>query len=184
MVKRISYLLFLNCLDKSSKLLNKDACNNVVKKAIPLALSRSFDVCSKGCFLYNTGVDIDECPVCKTTTRKSTKILSIGDKMVEILCSKDIRDNLIQRQREIKSNDTIFGDIYDGEIFKTLYKDQILNNDDDILNLYLKIDIDGFTSSHSHNSLVMIHGVLLNLDSSERYGPSFDLHSWRVNILR
>ncbi|CEP18974.1 hypothetical protein [Parasitella parasitica] len=66
------------------------------------------------------------------------------------------------------SNDE-YGDIYDGNIFKSLYNGKVLNNDPDVLNLYLKIDIDGFTCTHSHNSLVMVHGVLLNLDSSERY---------------
>jgi hypothetical protein len=153
--------------------LNRESCNNVVKKAIPLSLSRSFDVCSKGCYLYNLGSNVEKCPICNGTTRKSTRILSIADKVTEILCSKEIRDNLIERQAQMTMSNDEYGDIYDGNIFKSLYQSKILNNDDDVLNLYLKIDIDGFTCTHSHTSLVMIHGVLLNLDSAERYGAAY-----------
>ncbi|CEP19953.1 hypothetical protein [Parasitella parasitica] len=155
--------------NKSSKLLNKDACNNAVKKAIPLPLTRSFDVCSKGCHLFGTGSDVQHCPVCNGTTKKPTRILSIADKVSEMLSSKEIRESLIERQANMTMSNDEYGDIYDGNIFKSLYNGKVLNNDPDIVNLYLKIDIDGFTCTHSHNSLVMVHGVLLNLDSSERY---------------
>ncbi|CEP11435.1 hypothetical protein [Parasitella parasitica] len=62
-----------------------------------------------------------------------------------------------------------YGDIYDDNIIKSLYSNNILDNDDDVLNLYLIIDIDGFTCTHSHNSLLTVHGVFLKLDSAERY---------------
>ncbi|CEP14480.1 hypothetical protein [Parasitella parasitica] len=156
-------------LDKSSKLLNKDACNNAVKKAIPLPLTRFFDVCSKGCYLYGTGSDVQHCPVCNGTTKKPTRILSIADKVSEMLSSKEIRESLIERQANMTMSNDEYGDIYDGNIFKSLYNGKVLNNDPDVVNLYIKIDIDGFTCTHSHNSLVMFHGVLLNLDSSESH---------------
>ena len=114
---------------------------------------------------------VDACPVCceSRATKKITKIISIADKMAEMLSSEEIRENLIERQSMAKiSNNDTYSDIYDGAIFKSLYGNQIIDNDENILNIYLKLDVDGFTSSSSHSSMIMIHAVVLNLDSSER----------------
>ncbi|CEP06796.1 hypothetical protein, partial, partial [Parasitella parasitica] len=123
----------------------------------------------KAAISTDAGSSADQCPVCNCTTKKTTRILSIADKVAEMMSSKDIRESLIERQTNITMSNEEYGDIYDGNIFKSLYNNNVLDNTDDVLNLYLKIDIDGFTCTHSHNSLVMVHGVLLNLDSSERY---------------
>jgi hypothetical protein len=101
-------------------------------------------------------------------------MVSITEKVVEMLSCDDIRQNLIQMQRNrYASNnaneDSFYGDIYDGELFKALYSSQLINTDPNILNIYLKLDIDGFTCSASRSSMVMIHAVVLNLDSAERY---------------
>jgi transcriptional regulator of met regulon len=114
------------------------------------------------------------CPVCQglKSSSKVTKIVSIADKVAEILSSEEIRNNLIERHAEVvenvKNNTEVYGDIFDGQIFKDLYNSQAINTDPSILNIYLKIDVDGFTSSSSHSSMIMIHAVVLNLDSSER----------------
>jgi hypothetical protein len=114
---------------------------------------------------------VDMCPVCNQTrsTKKITKVVSIADKVAEMLCSEEIRTSLMQRQSKARESNNSYADIYDGEIFKNLYSNQVINNDENILNIYLKLDVDGFTSSSSHSSMIMIHAVVLNLDSSERY---------------
>ncbi|CEP17709.1 hypothetical protein [Parasitella parasitica] len=96
----------------------------------------------------------------------------ITEKIVEMLSSNDIRENLMQMQRDrcaANNDNDSYGDIYDGELFKALYSSQLINNDPHILNIYLKLDVDGFTCSASRSSMVMIHAVVLNLDSAERY---------------
>ena len=100
-------------------------------------------------------------------------MVSIADKVAEMISSEEIRQNLIDRQKDVienitRNNDT-YADIFDGEIFKNLYSSQAINTDQNIINIYLKIDVDGFTSSSSHSSMIMIHAVVLNLESSERY---------------
>lgn len=100
-------------------------------------------------------------------------MVSIADKVAEMMSSDEVRQKIIDCQKEVienitRNNDT-YGDIFDGQIFKDLYNSQAINTDQDIINIYLKIDIDGFTSSSSHSSMIMIHAVVLNLDSSERY---------------
>ena len=162
--------------DCTNKLLSHDTCNSLVKNAVPLAMTRKFDICINACYLYSTeDIHLLNCPVCHTarSSAKVTKMISISDKIVEMLLSDEIRTNLIERQVEVaehitRTSDT-YADIYDGDIFRSLYNNQIINNDENILNIYLKVDIDGFTSSSSHSSMVMVHAVILNLDSSERY---------------
>lgn len=157
--------------------MGREACSNLIKKVIPLKMTKTFQICSDGCYLYrdDNETQVDCCPVCKKTTKKSTKIVSITEKIVEMLSCDEIRDNLLERQRERTNNSTdinatnsSYGDIYDGQLFKDLYASKVINNDPDILNIYLKLDVDGFTASSSRSSMIMIHAVVLNLDSSEK----------------
>jgi hypothetical protein len=122
-------------------------------------------------FSGDDGPQLDACPVCNQpkTTKKVTKIVSIGDKIAEMLASDELRDNLIQRQREFTTgNNNTYADIYDGKIFRHLYSSQAIDNDENILKIYLKIDVDGFTCSSAQKSMIMLNAVVLNLDSSER----------------
>ncbi|CEP16958.1 hypothetical protein [Parasitella parasitica] len=56
---------------------------------------------------------------------------------------------------------------YDGKMFRELYKNKVIDNDTNVLKIFLKIDLDGFTCSSSRTTLIMMHAVILNLDSSE-----------------
>lgn len=144
---------------------------------MPLSMTRSYEVCKNGCYLYTTPDDnhLLNCPVCNESKSavKITKMISIGDKVAEILCSEEMRENLIERQAKVienlAQNTEIYADIYDGQIFKDLYNSNTINTDQSILNFFLKIDCDAFTATSSRSSMIMIHAVVLNIDSSERY---------------
>ncbi|CEP16627.1 hypothetical protein [Parasitella parasitica] len=159
-------------IDRSCKLLGREACHDLVKKVIPLKMTKTYQVCGNGCYLYNNNEEASSCPVCLDSKKKTTKMTLITEKIVEMLSSNDIRENLMQMQRDrcaANNDNDSYGDIYDGELFKALYSSQLINNDPHILNIYLKLDVDGFACSASRSSMVMIHAVVLNLDSAERY---------------
>ena len=138
-------------------------------------MTRSYDVCTNGCYLYSPGITtVNMCPVCEKpdTFTNTTKIVSVADKVAEILSCKEIKDDLINRQNEVANTNgdsSVYNDFRDGQIYKDLYNNSIINNDPEVLNVFIKIDVDGFTCSSSRTSMIMIHAVVLNLDSSERY---------------
>ncbi|CEP06854.1 hypothetical protein, partial, partial [Parasitella parasitica] len=85
----IPYLLLsFIALDRNSKLLSKDVCNKLVKKVIPLKMTRTYDMCRASCYLFDSKHDanLQECPVCKARRRgcKLLKMVSIADKIAEM----------------------------------------------------------------------------------------------------
>ncbi|KAL9539149.1 hypothetical protein MBANPS3_010440 [Mucor bainieri] len=143
-------------------------------------MTQSFPVCSNGCTLY-VGDEYQYHPVCNLSrledTPNMTRILSIEDKVAEILSTEDLRKELISQHHElidrlesenVSNTSDSYNDIYDEELFRKLYSNGCFNKDKNIVNIYLKIDVDGFTLKSSRKSMVLMHAVVLNMDSADR----------------
>jgi predicted glycosyltransferase len=77
------------------------------------------------------GAQLKSCPVCNQpkTEKKVTKIVYIGDRTAEMLAFDELRDNLIQRQREFTTeNNKTHVDIYYDNVFRHLYSSQAISN--------------------------------------------------------
>lgn len=167
------------------KLLSEEACDRVIKREIPLELTRSYVPCCNNDFLYlQNDTSTIECPKClaartapasNKNSERSIKIMSIGDKIAELLACEEFRDGIESYTETLRSNQEVhynqgtkvFRDIFDGEIYETLIRDKTINKN--INNIFLKLDVDGFTCSNSRTSMTMVNAVILSLDPSQRY---------------
>ncbi|KAI9243536.1 hypothetical protein EDC94DRAFT_700008 [Helicostylum pulchrum] len=92
----------------SSKLLSHEACTSLVKNVIPLPMTRSYDVCHNGCYLYSQEDDqLLSCPTCNSlrSSAKSTKMVSIADKVAEMMSSDEICTTCNLSNRYTSKND-------------------------------------------------------------------------------
>ncbi|KAG2191180.1 hypothetical protein INT47_001391, partial [Mucor saturninus] len=86
--------------------------------------------------------------------KKELKTIDIAAKLSALLACDD------------PSQETVYKDAFDGELYAKFGKDGHFDNKYDIA---LKIDIDGFRSKFSRAKMTMINCVILNYDISERF---------------
>lgn len=158
-------------------MLGEDACNTVIKRAISLPLVRSYSVCESHDYLYCQGTNLTECPKCQVArpvagTHQVVKIMSIADKIAELLASEEFREG-VQAYADFRTANQqdsqqpkVFRDVFDGEIYENLTENGVIDSNPSII---IKLDVDGFTCSSSRSSMTMVNAVILSLDPSERY---------------
>lgn len=153
-----------------------------MKRAIPLPLVRTYEACSNNDYLFLNGdMSLDKCPKCQATRNASSretkqrtvKMMSIADKMAELLACDDFREGMEVYSSTVKNNNRIqqtegvkvFRDVFDGQIYQDLIKDGKIDSN---FNVVIKLDVDGFTCASSRSSMTMVNAVILSLDPSER----------------
>lgn len=163
-------------IDKSSKLLGREACDKLIQRVVPMNLVNKHEICAtNGCYLYDAIKDVDliSCPICDCSRniKKELKTINIAAKLSELLACDDVRERLAYRFEQYPnseilqpSQETVYRDAFDGELYAKFVKDGHFDNKYDIA---LKIDIDGFRSKFSSTKMTMIHCVILNYDISE-----------------
>ena len=148
-----------------------------MKKAIPLPLIRSYNTCTCGRYLY-LDASLTSCPECQaeratSVSRSPVRVISIADKIAELLICDEFREGMrdyaeiVRDYQQQESGRAVYRDVFDGEIYQKLLNDGVF--DQSIMNIILKLDVDGFTCSSSKESMVMVNAVILSLDPSERY---------------
>lgn len=95
----------------------------------------------------------------------SMKMISIGDYLSNMLCNEEARNMFLYRSnREAKNN--VYQDIFDGDIYKSLKKQNLFNNNSDIA---LALFVDGFTTQRKgKRTMTIIHCIIFNVDPSSR----------------
>jgi hypothetical protein len=108
------------------------------------------------------------CPECNAERNKEKptflKMISIQDKMAQILACDETRDLIEEYKTEFKA-DGVYRDVFSGEIFSHVKATGRYNNKHDIL---LALCVDGFSSKAGRQSMVLVHGINLSLDPSIR----------------
>lgn len=146
-------------------------------------LTKQYDVCKNGCYLYSMDDELDQCPNGRCNeyryqegTRQPQQqmtCVSIGAALAELLYDEDSR-NAFQYKANVDStivgseanhNESKYTDIFSGKVYQGLYRSGIINNDDICLIMY----VDGYQHQHKPNhTLTMIHCIIMNLDPSVR----------------
>ena len=136
----------------------------------------AYDTCPNKDFLYSkTDAQLTQCPKCqepRPTKGKSVRIINIADKVAELLVCDEFREGMqnyaaiVKNQQQSTQDEKVYKDVFDGQIYQQLLKENTI--DSDRFNIMLKLDIDGFTCSSSKTSMVMVNAVILSIDPSER----------------
>ncbi|KAI8966976.1 hypothetical protein BDF20DRAFT_903515 [Mycotypha africana] len=147
----------------------------MLKKRLPTNFAVQHEICSSGCYLFDPIQDakLTICPMCSTlrTKQKFVKIVSLKDKIAQLLCSDDFRSEIEYRDDNFgdvmddDDDNKVYTDIFSGEVYKNLQQQGLFQNVHDIA---LALSIDGFSSRSSRTSMVIVDAVILNLPPSIR----------------
>ncbi|KAI9005433.1 hypothetical protein CLU79DRAFT_713157, partial [Phycomyces nitens] len=124
-----------------------------------------YDVCPKGCKLYNLDDAQVECAACGEQRYKPNnsivkvpiaqmKLLSIGDIISKMLADRDTRE-LLQYRANRESRAGEINDIFDGKNYKELVRQGMFANPDDIA---LGIYTDGFVNQKKGKASYTVGG--------------------------
>jgi hypothetical protein len=169
----------LNCFDR-----------NIVKR---------FPVCSNGCVLFNTddaypircinpecrqdrykkqdlidrldcsGVDLNNKDLPQYEPVQTMSVASVASSLAELLLDDDVREQFNYRS-QFDHQDDRYQDVFSGLIYKNEYLANGRIADSDIC---LVIFVDGFPNKNKpKTSQTMIHGMIMNIDPSNRYSNS------------
>lgn len=131
------------------------------------------EMCKNGCYLFDPVNDasVKICPVCTTArSGKQLKMVSIGQKIAHLLTNPETRemlknDSCNQDCMDSNNAEKSYTDIHDGETYKKLQSTQMKNEYD----IGIILNVDGFTSNESSESMHIINCIVQNFDPSIRY---------------
>ncbi|KAG2191374.1 hypothetical protein INT47_008497, partial [Mucor saturninus] len=89
LIKLFNNMLSDKKIDKSSKLLGREACDKLIQRVVPMNLVNKHEICAtNGCYLYDAIKDVDliSCPICDCSRniKKDLKTINIAAKLSEL----------------------------------------------------------------------------------------------------
>ena len=131
------------------------------------------EMCANGCYLFDPIADasVVKCPECsKPRSEKQLKMVSIGQKLAHLLSNEEVREAMEYGCSNSTStgsdgSETVYNDIHDGKSYKEQKNGHLKNKFD----IGVVINVDGFTSNVSSESMHIINCIIMNFDPSIRY---------------
>lgn len=131
------------------------------------------EMCANGCYLFDpiTDANVVKCPkYFKPRSGKQLKMVSIGQKLAHLLSNEEVREAMKYGCRNSTSTgsdgfETVYNDIHDGKTYKEQKNGHLKNKFD----IGVVINVDGFTSNVSSESMHIINCIIMNFDPSIRY---------------
>lgn len=158
-------------LTVQAKLTDLRTCLRLIKEKTDINFTMNFDVCPKGCYLYDDTDDqfMTECPTCKAprSSKSVVKMVRIEDKIAAMLSCKDVRDMIADyRINEFDNSDDInYRDFFSGDVYKHMKSGGCFQNKHDVA---ISLQVDGFSAKNSSEKLIFVQAVILSLPSSVR----------------
>ncbi|CAO3669755.1 unnamed protein product [Rhizopus stolonifer] len=164
-------------IKKHHKLQIREANLALVKKTIGRSMTVSHEICVDGCYLFDKEKDQDLacCPICnKARTGSKFKMVSIAEKIAQLLSCRETRDLLkyrheqdIERERREKgpATEKVYRDVFDGETYQELCQEGMFKNENGVA---ICINIDGFIGKYTNESMSIIHCIIMNYDPELR----------------
>ncbi|KAG1457474.1 hypothetical protein G6F56_006598 [Rhizopus delemar] len=130
-------------------------------------------MCPNGCYLFDpvTDAGVVKCPeYSKPRSGKQLKMVSIGQKLAHLWPNKEVREAMKYRYSNSTStgtdnSETVYNDIHDGKTYKEQKNGHLKNKFD----IGVVINVGGFTSNVSSESMHIIKCIIMNFDPSIRY---------------
>ena len=141
-----------------------------------LVLTRKYEICPNGCYMYDSIDDRDKinCPHCKSsrTSKKYLQMVNFRDKIARLIGNKETRTMIDEYAAEVEAEQSqtgahVYTDLFSGSVYDDLHNKGIVK---DKYQLKFMLQIDGFSKSKSAkgSSFVIVHCLCLSIHPSMR----------------
>lgn len=139
------------------------------KKYSHSTITKKYQACSNGCWLYMENNENYTCPYCHSITTVSHQQISLGSSLSHFICSQNNRKKMEYKKNKISnilSIKGLFTDFYDGMAFQNL---RCNDENEEIKTIDLAMYVDAFLPfNRSRTKMTLIMFTILNLPPEER----------------